>query len=293
MKNFLTGAVTAMVTPFDGKKLALKVFEALLEAQIEAGVGGVVVLGSTGEPCALTQRERDELIGCAVSKARGRVKVLVGTGSNDPKKAVLQSKRAEKLGADGLLVVTPYYNKCTQEGLFDYYKAISKAVALPIVCYNVPARTGVNLLPETMARIAKLPSIVGLKEASGNLLQVQEALRLLPNGFEVYSGDDALNFPVLALGGKAVISVVSNLAPQKVVALCRAVETGDLALARTLNFGLASLCKACFCEVNPIPVKAGLELMGYPVGAPRPPLTPLSKEKAALLFAAMQESKIL
>lgn len=147
--------------------------------------------------------------------------------------------------------------------------------------------------PETMARIAKLPNIVGLKEASGNLLQVQDALRLLPNGFEVYSGDDALNFPILALGGKAVISVVSNLAPQKVAALCRAVETGDFALARTLNFELVPLCKACFCEVNPIPVKAGLELLGYPVGAPRPPLTPLSKEKAALLFAAMQESKIL
>lgn len=293
MKNFLTGTVTAMITPFQGNKLNLTAFGEMLEAQIAAGTSAAVVLGTTGEPATVSPHERDELIEYAVFKAQKRLKVLVGTGSNDQKKAVFQSRRAQRLGADGLLVVTPYYNKCTQDGLFEYYRAVASAADLPIVCYNVPSRTGVNLLPETMARIAAFENIAGIKEASGNLMQVMECLRLLKDVCDVYSGDDALNLPILALGGSAAVSVVSNLAPKKVAALYSAVQSNDLALANRLNSELFPLYKACFCEVNPIPVKEGMNLLGFEAGVPRPPLTRLSEKGRALLVSALRENGLL
>ena len=196
--------------------------------------------------------------------------------------------RAEKLGADGILAVTPYYNKCTQNGLVAYYKAIAEATKLPVICYNVPGRTGVNILPETMAKIAGIPNIAGIKEASGNMAQVLETARLIRGKCDLYSGEDALNLPILCAGGTAVISVVSNLAPKAVKQLVSAVEACDLALANAVNDRLAPLSKACFIEVNPIPAKAGMQMLGFAAGEPRAPLTPLEEAHAETLRAALR-----
>ncbi len=293
MTNFLKGTVTALVTPFCGRGVDLETFEEMIDAQIAGGASGIVVLGTTGEPASISEKERERLIRCAVGAAAGKIKVLVGTGSNDVSRALRLTRQAKKLGADGALAVTPYYNKCTQTGLERYFEAICRAADLPVVCYNVPGRTGVNLLPETMARIAQLENVAGIKEASGNMAQVLETARLIRGKCDLYSGEDALNLPILAAGGKAVISVVSNLAPKQVSALTNAVLSGDLALANRLNDELLPLQKACFSEVNPIPVKEGLNLLGFRAGKPRPPLTPLSAEHKETLIEAMRACGLL
>lgn len=277
MTGFLKGTATALITPFDENGVNERALSELIEAQISGGINAIVVLGTTGEPATMTDEERDAVISCAMHTAARRIKVIVGTGSNCTERAVKYSKRAQALGADGILAVTPYYNRCTQDGLYEYYRMIAEAVEVPLICYNVPARTGVNLLPETMGRLAQIPNIAGIKEASGNMAQVMETLRTVRGQCDLYSGEDALNLPILACGGSAVISVAANLVPKKVCALVRTALDGDYPLARTLSDELFPLVKACFSEVNPIPVKEGLRLLGFDAGVPRHPLTPLTE----------------
>ncbi len=288
MTGFLKGSATAMITPFTENGVNFAAFEAMIEYQIAGGTDALVVLGTTGEPATMTEEEKEALMRCAVKAAKGRAKLVFGTGGNNTAKAVRMTQLAEQLGADGILAVTPYYNKCTQNGLIEYYKAICGATKLPVICYNVPSRTGVNILPETMARIAEIPNMAGIKEASGNMAQVLETARLIRGKCDLYSGEDALNLPILCAGGTAVISVVSNLAPKAVKELVCAVEACDLAKANALNDALAPLSKACFAEVNPIPVKAGMNMLGFAAGEPRAPLTPIEEAHAALLRGAMQ-----
>ncbi len=259
----------------------------LIDYQLANGTDALVVLGTTGEPSCMNEREKREVLRRTKARAQG-AKVIAGTGSNCTEKAVQDGKRAQDDGADGLLVVTPYYNKCTQNGLIDYYGAICSAVQIPVICYNVPARTGVNLLPETMEKIAELPNVAGLKDACSNMAQSMETLRRIRGKCDLYSGDDALNLPLLCAGGTAVISVVSNLAPKTVKRLTQAALSGNLPEAIALSDALAPLVSACFCEVNPIPVKAGLNLLGFDAGVPRPPLSAIEPAHAEFLKREME-----
>ena len=277
-----------MITPFDENGVNLEELGKMIEFQIDGGTDALVILGTTGEPATMTEAEKESVIRYSVKKADGRIKIIVGTGSNDTAKAVASSVKAEKLGADGVLAVTPYYNKCTQQGLYEYYDAICKAVTVPVICYNVPSRTGVNLLPETMERLSDIPNIAGIKEASGNMAQVLDTARRIREKCDLYSGEEALNLPVLCAGGSAVISVVSNLAPAAVKALTTAVFQGDLREAVTISDKLLPLVQACFTEVNPIPVKEGMNLLGFAAGEPAAPLTRLSPANREILRAAMR-----
>ncbi len=289
MIGFLKGSATAMITPFTKDGVNFQAFGEMIEYQIAGGTDALVVLGTTGEPATMTEEEKRALMQYAVQKAGGRVKLIFGTGGNNTQKAVAMTKLAVETGADGILAVTPYYNKCTQNGLVAYYEAIAAAAdGRPVICYNVPSRTGVNILPETMAKIACIPNIAGIKEASGNMAQVLETARLIRGKCDLYSGEDALNLPILCAGGTAVISVVSNLAPKAVKQLVSAVEACDLALANAVNDRLAPLSKACFIEVNPIPAKAGMQMLGFAAGEPRAPLTPLEEAHAETLRAALR-----
>ena len=287
MVGFLKGSATAMITPFTEDGVNLEAFGRMLKYQIAGGTDALVVLGTTGEPATMTEDEKEELMRYAVKKCAGRVKLIFGTGGNNTQKAVAMTKKAASLGADGILAVTPYYNKCTQNGLVEYYKAICGTTELPVICYNVPSRTGVNILPETMEKIAEIPNMAGIKEASGNMAQVLDTARRIRGKCDLYSGEDALNLPILCAGGTAVISVVSNLAPKAVKALVTAVEKGGLAEANALGDALLPLTKACFSEVNPIPVKAGMYMLGFDAGLPRAPLTPLEEAHAEALRHTM------
>ena len=222
MKGFLKGAATAMITPFDENGVNLDCFGEMMEYQIAGGTKALIVLGTTGEPATMDENEKEALIRYAVKRAADRIKIVVGTGSNCTGHAVSASRRAADLGADGILAVTPYYNKCTQAGLVSYYEEICRSVSVPVICYNVPGRTGVNILPETMARIAEIENVAGIKEASGNMAQVMETARLIRGKCDLYSGEDALNIPIFAAGGTAVISVLSNLVPRAMSSLCNA-----------------------------------------------------------------------
>ncbi len=287
MTGFLKGSATAMITPFAKDGVNLDAFAALVEYQIAGGTDALVVLGTTGEPATMSEEEKLELMRFARQITPKNVKLIFGTGSNCTEKAIAMSQTAQDLGADGILAVTPYYNKCTQRGLYEYYKTICEAVTLPVIAYNVPGRTGVNIAPETAAAIAEIPNLAGIKEASGNMAQVMETARRIRGKCDLYSGEDALNLPILCAGGTAVISVVSNLAPRAVKDLCTAVEKGDLPRANEINDGLLSLAAACFSEVNPIPVKAGSNLLGFEAGLPRAPLTEIEPQHLQQLKAAM------
>ncbi len=288
MKGFFKGSGTAMITPFNEQGVNLEVFGEMMEYQIENGTDLLVILGTTGEPSTMTIEEEVELMNYAVKKASGRVKLVFGCGSNDTAYAIEAAKRAESCGADGLLVVTPYYNKCTQNGLVAYYKAICEAVKIPVIAYNVPSRTGVEIQPATMAKIADIPNIAGIKDAGGNMSKTMETFRLVRNKCDVYSGEDALNFPILAVGGVGVISVLSNIVPKQVKELCTLIENGEYAKAAALNDKLLPLASACFVEVNPIPVKAGMNLLGFNAGTPRGPLTEIEPQNKQTLITAMK-----
>ena len=287
MTGFLRGVVTALITPFSQDGVNFDTLGKLLARQEESGADGVVVLGTTGEPATMTAEEKEEVIRFSRAHVH-KMKLLVGTGGNCTETAVKMTKLAASLGADGVLAVTPYYNKCTQKGLFAYYRAICEATPLPVIVYNVPARTGVNILPSTMAEITTLGTVAGIKEASGNMPQVMETARLIRGKCDLYSGEDALNLPILAAGGSAVISVVSNLVPADMKVLTECVATGDLKAANRLSDALLPLIKACFAEVNPIPVKAAMKLLGYDVGLPRAHLTEAEQETVLLLREAMK-----
>ena len=288
MKGFLKGSATALITPFNDKGVNYDVLGELIEYQIAGGTDAIVFLGTTGEPSTMTFDEEHILMEYAVKKVNGRAKVIFGCGSNCTADAVMTAKFAEKFGADGLLAVTPYYNKCTQNGLVAYYKAICEAVSIPVIAYNVPGRTGVEIQPATMAKIADIPNIAGIKDAGGNMSKTMETLRLVREKCDVYSGEDALNFPILAVGGVGVISVVSNIAPKAVKELCTLVAEAKLDEAAKLNDKLLPLANACFVEVNPIPVKEAVNLLGFNAGTPRAPLTSMEPQNREKLIAAMQ-----
>ncbi|MBO5309971.1 MAG: 4-hydroxy-tetrahydrodipicolinate synthase [Clostridia bacterium] len=274
--SIFKGCATAIITPFDkNNKINFTAFKKLVDFQIENGVNALVFLGTTGEASTLTEKEKLQVAKFAISYVKGRVPVILGAGGNNTAEVIERSKRFAKLGADALLQITPYYNKCTQDGLVQHFTAIAKAAdGIPQILYNVPSRTGVNMLPETVQKLAAVPNIVGIKEAGGNL---QELARILPEDFDIFSGKDEQIFTTLALGGSGVISVVSNVAPAQTTALCNAFFEGNIELARKIQFELVPLIRTLFCEVNPIPVKAGIGLLGFDVGTPRLPLTPATE----------------
>lgn len=288
MKGIFSGVITAMITPFNGG-VNFDAFDKLIDFQIEGGTDALVILGTTGEPATMTESEKEDIIRFAVKKAAGRIKIIVGAGSNDTQKAVAAAIRAEKLGADGILAVTPYYNKCTQTGIFEYYKSICAAVHLPVIAYNVPSRTGVNITPQTAEKLAGLPNLAGIKEASGNMAQVCETMRRIRGKCDLFSGEDALNLPILAIGGAGVISVVSNIAPKQVKLVYDCVKSGRFDRANEIQDKLLPLIDACFIEVNPIPVKAACNMLGFDAGVPRPPLTELEQEHRELLLKELKK----
>ena len=288
MKGFFQGSATALITPFDETGVNYEVLGQLIENQIENGTDAIIFLGTTGEPSTMSFAEEHVLMEYAVKKVNKRAKVIFGCGSNCTADAIMTAQKAESYGADGLLAVTPYYNKCTQNGLVEYYKAICESVSIPVIAYNVPGRTGVEIQPATMAKIADIPNIAGIKDAGGNMSKTMETLRLVREKCDVYSGEDALNFPILAVGGVGVISVVSNIAPKEVKQLCTLVAEGKYQEAQVLNDKLLPLANACFIEVNPIPVKEAVNLLGYNAGVPRAPLTVMESANREKLIVAMQ-----
>ena len=288
MKGFFKGSATAIITPFDEQGVNYEVFGQLIEHQIAGGTDAIVFLGTTGEPSTMSFAEEHTLMEYAVKKVAGRAKVIFGCGSNCTADAVMTAKKAESYGADGLLAVTPYYNKCTQNGLVEYYRAICEAVSIPVIAYNVPGRTGVEIQPATMAKIADIPNMAGIKDAGGNMSKTMETLRLVKDKCDVYSGEDALNLPILACGGVGVISVVSNLVPADVKKLCTLVAEGKIAEAIEVNDKLLPLANACFIEVNPIPVKEAMNILGFEAGTPRAPLTVMESANREKLLAAIK-----
>ncbi|MEK7234421.1 MAG: 4-hydroxy-tetrahydrodipicolinate synthase [Elusimicrobiota bacterium] len=287
----LEGSYVALVTPFDREgRLDEDAYRHLIHRQLKGGTRGLVPCGSTGEAATLMHEEYRRAIDIACNESRGEVPVIAGVGTNATWKAVETAHEAESLGADALLVLAPYYNKPTQEGIYQHFRSVALASRLPIVAYNIPGRTGVNILPKTLARMAKdLPTVIAVKEAAGSLDQVSEILTLTKPGFTVLSGDDSLTLPMMSIGAKGVISVVANIAPKASQALCDAALKGDHKKAATLHLKLFPLIKSLFVETNPIPVKAALAMMGVCRPEPRLPLTTLSMEHRPTLKKALKE----
>ncbi len=281
-KELFKGVGTAIATPFTENDVNYKEFGRLLEDQIKGGVSSVIVCGTTGESATMSEKEKKKLVKYAIDKTDHRIKVIIGTGSNNTMQAIKMSQYAYEAGADGLLIVTPYYNKATQNGLVAHYKAIASAVDLPIILYNVPSRTGVNIKPETCQKLSEIDNIVGIKEASGDISQVAKIASLCGDDLAIYSGNDDQVIPILSLGGKGVISVLSNVMPEYTVEMLDSFWKGDYNKAAKMQVDAVEMIDALFCEVNPIPVKYALNKVGYDFGIPRLPLTELSdagKEK--------------
>lgn len=290
-----TGAGVAIVTPFheDGS-VNYEKFTELIEEQIAGGSDAIIVCGTTGEAATLTHEEHLDVIAHCVKTVNGRIPVVAGTGSNCTETAVYLSKEAEKLGADALLVVTPYYNKATQNGLIAHFKKVAASVKLPIILYNVPGRTGCNMLPQTIVRLCtETENIVGVKEASGNISQVAKLMALAEGKVDLYSGNDEQIVPLLSLGGKGVISVLSNVAPKQTHEICQKFFDGDIEGSMTEQLRAVELIDALFCEVNPIPVKTALNLMGKEVGPLHMPLSPMEPQNVEQLRTAMVNYGIL
>ena len=282
-----TGSAVAIITPFKSGGVDLDTLGDLLDFQLENGTDAVVVCGTTGEASTMTYQERAETIEFCVRHVGGRVPVIAGSGSNSTENAVILSREAERRGAGALLVVTPYYNKASQSGLLRHYRTIADAVSLPIILYNVPSRTGVSIAPETCAALAEHPNIAGIKEASGNLGNIQRIRALCPGDFTVWSGNDDETVPICALGGKGVISVAANILPAEMHRLTQLCLKNDFAAAGELQVHLREFCDAMFCEVNPIPVKTALGLLGWRVGELRSPMCPPSGENLARIKAVL------
>ena len=291
-KTVFTGAATAIITPLKGNEVDYEAFGRLLDWQINEGIDAIVVCGTTGEASTLTDEEHREAIRFAVERVAGRVPVIAGTGSNDTAYAIDLTKFACDVGADAVLLVTPYYNKATQAGLVANFTAIADASTKPVILYNVPSRTGCNILPATAAKLAEHENIVAIKEASGNISQIAELAALVGDKLDIYSGNDDQIVPILALGGKGVISVLSNPMPRATSEMCHKFFEGDVAGARKLQLDLLPLTNALFSEVNPIPVKAAMAAMGYTENFLRLPLTPMEKAHEDVLLAMMREQGI-
>lgn len=284
------GTATALITPFIGNGVDYDSLKKLIDFQIENGVNALVVLGTTGEPATMSHEEKEHVIQTAIAHTNKRVPVIVGAGSNSTKTAIEMCQNAQRLGADALLVVTPYYNKCTQEGLVEHYNAIANATTLPVLCYNVQSRTGVNMLPSTFEKIARNKNIVGIKEASGNMEQIEKYIALCKDmEKEVYSGDDALTVPIMAMGGAGVISVASNAFPKYVSAMTEYALDSNIKKASEMQLKMLPLISALFCEVNPIPIKTAMGILGKCDGALRLPLTKMSDEHKKMLEKVLDD----
>ena len=292
MKKILfKGCGTAICTPFNDSGVNFDEFKKLINFQIDNSADAIIVCGTTGEASTMTTEEKLATIKCAVETSNGRIPIIAGTGGNNTKQVIEYSKTIEKLGVDGLLIVTPYYNKCTQNGLVLHYTAIANEVSIPIILYSVPSRTGVNIEPKTCLKLSKIENIVAIKEASGNLSQVAEIAHLCGNNLHIYSGNDDQILPILSLGGLGVISVLSNLEPQYTHNIVQNFFEGNITLATQMQLNALPLIKALFSEVNPIPIKSALNQIGFNFGVPRLPLTEISSEKEALLAKALKEFK--
>jgi len=283
------GAITAIVTPFKNGQFDEAAYRELIEFQVKGGVHGIVPCGTTGESPTLSHAEHKRVVETCIDQVKKRVKVIAGSGSNNTAEALELTKHAEAAGADAALMITPYYNKPTQEGLYQHYKTVASQTKIPIVVYNVPGRTSVNLLPETMARLAELPNIVGLKDATGDLKQGCKTLELCGDKITVLSGDDFTTLPLMCVGAMGVISVVSNVAPADMAGMCNAFFKGDLAKARELHYKMWPLMEAMFFETNPVPAKTALKMMGKITGDMRQPLCPMSAANDAKLRQVMQK----
>ena len=287
------GCGTALATPFDENGINFKVFEEMLENQIENGVDALIVCGTTGESSTMTEKERKDAIKFVVDVVKKRVPVIAGTGSNNTAQAMAMSKYAEEVGADGCLVVTPYYNKTTQGGLIAHYSAVASSTRLPIILYSVASRTGVNILPETCLELSKIPNIVAIKEASGNISQIAKIAELCGDNLHIYSGNYDQVIPIMSLGGLGVISVLSNVAPKYTHDMCQNFFDGKLDEALKMQLNALSLINALFCEVNPIPVKYALKLSGYDFGNPRLPLVELTDKNKVVLENEMKKMRLI
>lgn len=283
------GAIVAIVTPFKNGKVDEEGLRRLIEEQIAAGTDGIAPCGTTGESTTLSHEEHDRVIEITIDAVKKRVPVIAGTGSNSTAEALRLTRHAWEAGADGALMVCPYYNRPTQEGLYLHFRKIAEEVPIPIIVYNIPGRTGTNLLPGTLARLAKLPNIVGVKEATGSLKQMSDVIQLCGPDFDVLSGDDIFTLALMAIGGKGVISVISNVAPADMAAMVDAFFAGDLKKAREFHYRMSPLIDALFIETNPIPIKAALSFMGKIDYELRLPLCRMSEKNEALLKKVMQD----
>lgn len=291
-KTVFTGAATAIVTPLNENGVDYESFGRLIEWQIAEGIDAIVACGTTGEASTLTDEEHRECIKFAVEKVAGRVPVIAGTGSNDTDYAIDLTKYACEAGADAVLLVTPYYNKATQKGLVKSFEVVADVATAPCILYNVPSRTGCNILPATMAELAEHPNIVGVKEASGNLSQIAEIASLTRGKLDIYSGNDDQVLPILSLGGKGVISVLSNILPKETSLMCKNFFNGNVAEATKMQLDYLALINALFCEVNPIPVKAATAAMGYGENFVRLPLTTMEEANEKKLLGLMRAAGI-
>ncbi len=287
------GAFTALVTPFKNGKVDEDALRGIIKFQIDEGIEGLVPCGTTGESATLTHEEHKRVVEVTIDAASGRVPVIAGTGSNSTDETIALTRHAKEAGADGALLITPYYNKPTQEGLYRHYKAVARAVDIPIILYNVPGRTAVDMRPETVARLSEISNIVGIKEATASMEQASWVRARCSGNFALLSGDDATVLPFLAIGGTGVISVVSNVMPKEMVGLCKAWAEGDLEEARRLHYRMLPLSEVLFAETNPIPVKEAVHLLGLMSEEIRLPLTRLSKENREALRNVMKNLKLI
>jgi len=284
-----TGSMVALVTPFNDGKVDWQSLEKLIEFHIQNGTRGIVPCGTTGESATLSHEEHDAVVKTVVNTVNKRVPVIAGTGSNSTAEAVRLTRAAEKSGADGALMISPYYNRPTQEGIYQHYRKVASEVGIPIIVYNIPGRTGSKIEPETLARLAEIDNIAGVKEATGSVDQAIDVIRLCGDRLAVYSGEDSLIFSLMALGGKGVISTVANVAPKQTADLAEACLKGDWESGRALQFKLVPLIRSLFIETNPIPVKTALSLMGKCRGDVRLPLTPMAESNLKKLNQAMAD----
>ncbi len=293
MKNTVfTGMATAIVTPMTAAAIDYEALGRFIDFQIENGINAIVVMGTTGENATIEYDDQKEVIRFTVERVNKRVPVIAGTGTNNTEHVLHNTRNACEVGADAVLVVTPYYNKATQKGLIQHFTAVADVSTVPVILYNVPGRTGCNLLPKSVAVLAEHPNIAAIKEATGNMAQMVEIMHLCGDKIDVYSGEDALTVPMMAMGGAGTISVLSNVVPAKAVAMTDACKAGDFKTAAKLQADLLPLINALFSEVNPIPAKAGVSAMGFGQEHLRLPLTPMEDDKRAVLFEEMRKQGV-
>ncbi len=291
--NLFYGCATALVTPFKGNHVDYDALESLIDWQLDSGIDALVILGTTGEPSTLSGSERSAILECAAARIAGRVPLIAGTGSNDTRRAADQSREAQRLGADALLVVTPYYNRASRAGLMAHFTAVADAVDLPVILYNVPGRTGVNLSPETVAELAKHPNLCAVKEAGGSIRAFTDLARLCGEGVAIYCGNDDMILPAMALGARGAISVAANVIPSEMHDMTADWLRGEAKRCLDAQVEHLPLIDALFSDVSPIPVKAALSMMGRIENTLRLPLCPLDEEKAARLREAMEKAGIM